>query len=87
MFQLVAVVSEDMEVRVFNIKDKNTCFNFTGVSGPPLSVALSEDGKMVAVSSGEGCLRIWDVHSQVMLKEINGTPKTNSFMNAKLLCK
>lgn len=76
-----------MEIRVLNTKDKNICYNFTGVTGPPLSIAMSEDGKLLAVSSGDGYLRIWNIETQGMLKEIQGVPKTNSFMNAKLLCK
>lgn len=83
---MIAVVSEDMDVKVTDVTESGNCFSFTGLSGPPLSVALSINAKMLAVSSGDGFLRVWQVDSQQLLKEINGLPKYNSFTNAKLLC-
>lgn len=84
---MIAVVSEDMEVKVIDVADSGNCYSFTGLSGPPLSVALSYNAKMLAVSSGDGFLRVWQVNTQELLKEISGLPKYNSFMNAKLLCR
>lgn len=83
----MAVVSEDMEVRLINIKNREVSYNFEGVNGPPLSVALSHDMKLIAVSCGDGYLRIWNVEDQTLLKEIEDVAKTNSFLNAKLLGK
>lgn len=84
-FKMIAVVSEDMEIKVIDTTDAGNCYSFSGLSGPPLSVALSCDAKMVAVSSGDGYLRIWQVDTQELLKEIGDLPKVNSFMNAKTL--
>lgn len=83
---MIAVVSEDMDLRVIDVTDTANCFSFTGLSGPPLSVALSFDAKKLAVTSGDGFLRVWQVDTQELLKEIDGLPKYNSFFNAKLLC-
>lgn len=83
---MIAVVSEDMEIKVIDTTESGNCYNFAGLSGPPLSVALSFDAKLLAVSSGDGFLRIWQVDTQELLKEIDGLPKYNSFMNATLLC-
>lgn len=83
---MIAVISEDMEIKVIDTNESGNCYSFTGLSGPPLSVALSHDAKMLAVSSGDGFLRIWHVDTQELLKEISGLPKCNSFANAKLLC-
>lgn len=85
-FKMIAVVSEDMEVRVIDVTDTTNIHSFTGLSGPPLSVALSHDAKMIAVTSGDGFLRIWQVENQELQKEIDGFPKVNSFMNANVLC-
>lgn len=84
--KMIAVVCEDMDVKVIDAKETGNCYSFTGLSGPPLSVALSHDAKLLAVSCGDGLLRIWLVETQELLKEINGLPKCNSFANAKLLC-
>lgn len=86
VLKMIAVVSEDMDVKVIDVTDTGNCLSFTGLSGPPLSVALSCDAKKLAVTSGDGFLRVWQVDTQELLKEINGLPKYNSFSNAKLLC-
>lgn len=84
---MIAVVSEDMEIKVIDVTETGNSYSFSGLSGPPISVALSFDAKMLSVSSGDGFLRIWQVDTQELLKEIDGLPKSNSFMNATLLCR
>ncbi|KAK4875420.1 hypothetical protein RN001_011842 [Aquatica leii] len=85
---LIAVVSEDMEVKVIDLsKEADNILSFSGLSGPPLSVALSPKARMLAVASGDGLLRIWNVENSSLIKEIDCVPKTNSFMNADVLCR
>ena len=42
---------------------------------------------MIAVNSGDGYLRIRNVKSCDLIKEFCCVPRTNSFKNAKLLCR
>lgn len=67
--------------------ENNVTKTFTGLKATPLSCALCPKGKMLAVSSGDGYLRVWDVETEDLLKEFDGVPKANSFTNAKSLCK
>lgn len=89
-FQIIAIASEDMEVRVMTLdssKEEQSVKTFEGLSGPPLSVAICPKAKMLAVSCGDGNLRIWDIESKTIEHEISCVPKVNSFSNAKNLCK
>ncbi|KAK5644872.1 hypothetical protein RI129_006172 [Pyrocoelia pectoralis] len=81
----IAVISEDMEVKVINLAKQSEILSFSGLSGPPLSVSLNPKARMLAVTSGDGMLRIWNVEDSSLLKEIDCVPKTNSFMNADCL--
>lgn len=76
-----------MEVKIIDLTDTHNVKCFTELKGPPLSIALCPKAKLLAVSCGDGTLRVWNVNNQELLKEIDCVPKTNSFMNAKLLCK
>ncbi|KAB0794930.1 hypothetical protein PPYR_11769 [Photinus pyralis] len=81
----IAVVSEDMEVKVINLTKQSEILSFPGLSGPPLSVSLNPKARMLAVASGDGMLRVWNVEDSSLLKEIDCVPKVNSFMNADCL--
>ncbi|KAF2895708.1 hypothetical protein ILUMI_10488 [Ignelater luminosus] len=88
--EYIAVVAEDMEVNVIKLsepRDSSNILTFSGLTGPPLSVALCPKAKLLAVSCGDEFLRVWNVESTSIVKEIECVPKTNSFMNAKLLCR
>lgn len=69
------------------INPKEVPRSYKGLNGPPLSISLCSKMKYLAVSCGDGFLRIWDVETQDLLKKLSCVPKTNSFLNAKLLCK
>ncbi|KAF5308706.1 hypothetical protein FQR65_LT06067 [Abscondita terminalis] len=85
--KFMAVVSEDMEVKVIDLsKESDNILSFSGLTGPPLSVALGPKARMLAVASGDGLLRVWDMENSTLIKEIECVPKTNSFMNADVLC-
>ncbi|XP_060519101.1 WD repeat and HMG-box DNA-binding protein 1 [Cylas formicarius] len=84
---IVAVACEDMEVKLLNLETKTKIGIFTDLRGPCLSVAICPNGKKLAAASGDGNLRVWDVESSQLVKEVSCFPKTNSFANAKLLCR
>lgn len=73
-----------MEVKVFKLGPEKEIEVYGGLKGPCLSVAITS--KFVAASSGDGKLRIWEVGSKEVVKEIECFPKTNSFTNAEFLC-
>ncbi|GJQ71634.1 hypothetical protein Trydic_g11333 [Trypoxylus dichotomus] len=86
----IALAAEDMEVKIMDLsesKENTSPLIFPGLVGPPLSVALCPKADLICVASGDGYLRIWNVKTQTLLKDLNCVPKINSFMNAKLLCR
>lgn len=80
-------MSEDMSVKVINLGDASSVFTFSELKGPPLSVALCPKAKLLAVSCGDGWLRIWNLENQTQVKGLECVPKANTFTNADLLCK
>lgn len=84
--QYIAVASEDLQLKLINLKDTKDEINFDGLKGPPLSIALSPNSEHLAVSSGDEFLRIFSVENRNIANEIKCVPKSNSFMNAKELC-
>lgn len=76
-----------MEVKLLNLNGEKDEKVFGGLKGPPLSVALCPKAEILAVSSGDGYLRVWKIDGQILLAKLECLPKTNSFVNAKLLCK
>lgn len=79
-----------MSVKVMDLTDlKNPShtFSFADLKGPALSVSLCPNATLLAVSSGDGMLRVWNLESQAIVKGLECVPKANSFMNADLLCK
>lgn len=77
-----------MEVKVINLeKETKEVIVFDGLDGPCLSVAISSNALLLSAASGDGKLRIWNIETKSLLKDITCFPKVNSFANAKLLCK
>ncbi|XP_008197856.2 WD repeat and HMG-box DNA-binding protein 1 [Tribolium castaneum] len=83
--EAVALAGEDMQVRVVELGAEKRVGVFDGLGGPCLSVTATS--KFLAASSGDGKLRIWDVASKELVKEIACFPKTNSFANVEYLCR
>lgn len=81
------MVCEDAQLKMINLNDIKEEVNFDGINGPPLSVAICPNLKYIAVTSGDTFLRVWNVEDQNVIYEVSCVPKTNSFMNAKILCK
>lgn len=76
-----------MTVHVVSLVDNNVIETISDIEGPVLSVALSPEGKHVAISSGDGSLKIWSVNEKTAIKEFNCVPCVNSFASATVLCK
>ncbi|KAG5888708.1 hypothetical protein JTB14_035773 [Gonioctena quinquepunctata] len=86
--QLIALAGEDMEVKLIDLdRSDKEVKKFEGLLGPCLSVAITSKSKMVAAASGDTKLRIWDIETGALLKEISCFPRVNSFSNAKVLCR
>ncbi|CAH0555298.1 unnamed protein product [Brassicogethes aeneus] len=84
----IALAAEEMEVKLINMERENKeVLVLDGLMGPCFSVAISPDCKYVAASSGDGKLRIWEIQTQNLVKDIECFPKVNSFANAKILCR
>ncbi|RZC41194.1 WD repeat and HMG-box DNA-binding protein 1 [Asbolus verrucosus] len=82
----IALAGEDMEVKLIDLEsDEKKVTIFDGLTGPCLSTALNS--KFLAASSGDGKLRIWNIERKELVKEIDCFPKTNSFANAKSMCR
>ncbi|RVE48134.1 hypothetical protein evm_007194 [Chilo suppressalis] len=79
--------SENMEARICSIEGGAPLFTMEGHKGPVLSIAVCPHMKFAATASGDGVLRIWDIDTQKILKDINCIPKINSFYAAKVLCR
>lgn len=76
-----------MVVSVMDLDTSSVKSSFSDLGAPCLSVALCPNAAKLAASTGDGKLRIWDVETSSLLKEILCFPKVNSFANAKNLCK
>ncbi|CAH1099771.1 unnamed protein product [Psylliodes chrysocephalus] len=86
--QLIALASEAKLIKLVDLDNSEKEVNsFEGLMGPCLSVSLSSKSKLLAASSGDTKLRVWDYESKVMLHEDVCFPKVNSFSNAKVLCR
>lgn len=85
---MIALASEAKLIKLVDLDNSEKEVNsFEGLMGPCLSVSLSSKSKLLAASSGDTKLRVWDYESKVMLHEDVCFPKVNSFSNAKVLCK
>lgn len=86
-FQHIALAGEDMEVKLIDLeKREQKTVIFDGAKGPYLSVALCPFFQFMAASSGDGTLRVWNVKSNALVKEVECFKKVNSFANATALC-
>ncbi|KAH1012098.1 WD repeat and HMG-box DNA-binding protein 1 [Dendroctonus ponderosae] len=82
-----AVAGEGMSVTLMDLDTSVAKISLSDLGAPCLSVAICPNAAKLAASTGDGKLRIWDVESYSLLKEISCFPKVNSFANAKNLCR
>lgn len=76
-----------MEAKICNLDGGAPLFVMSEHKGPVLSVAICPHMKYSATASGDGVLRIWDIDTQKVVKEVACVPKINTFFAAKTLCK
>ncbi|CAH2050631.1 unnamed protein product, partial [Iphiclides podalirius] len=79
--------SENMEAKICNLDGGAPLFVMTEHKGPVLSVAICPHMKYAATACGDGALRIWDIDTQKVVKEVSCVPKINTFFAAKVLCR
>lgn len=75
--QYVAACSEDMTIKV-NRRDPVESFELTEHSGPVLRIDLSATG-LLASSSGDGTIKIWNLDEKKCIKTISGFDKIKSY--------
>ncbi|XP_044753645.1 WD repeat and HMG-box DNA-binding protein 1 isoform X1 [Coccinella septempunctata] len=85
--ELIALAAEQMEVKLIQFEGEQKKISSIEGTAPYLSVAICPTAKLIAASSGDGKLRIWNVSDKNLVKEINCFPKVNSFSNATVLCR
>lgn len=76
-----------MEARICSLEGGAPLFVMSEHKGPVLSIAICPQMKYASTACGDGMLRVWDIDSQKMIKEISCVPKINTFYAAKVLCK
>ncbi|XP_068626537.1 WD repeat and HMG-box DNA-binding protein 1 isoform X2 [Battus philenor] len=79
--------SENMEAKICSLEGGAPLFVMTEHKGPVLSIALCPHMKYAATACGDGVLRIWDIDTQKVVKEVVCVPKINTFYAAKILCR
>lgn len=87
MLQALGCASENMEAKLCNLEGGAPLFVMKEHTGPVLSIAICPHMKYASTACGDGKLRIWDIDTQKIVKEISCVPKINTFYSAKVLCK
>lgn len=85
--QALGCSSENMEAKICSLEGGAPLFVISDHKGPVLSVAICPQMKYVSTSCGDGMLRIYDIDTQKLVKQISCVPKINTFYAAKVLCK
>lgn len=76
-----------MEAKICSLEGGAPLFVMSDHKGPVLSIAICPQMKYVSTACGDGTLRIYDIDTQKLVKEISCVPKINTFYAAKVLCK
>ncbi|KAF9801546.1 hypothetical protein SFRURICE_015040 [Spodoptera frugiperda] len=85
--EVLGCTSENMEAKLCNLEGGAPLFVMTEHTGPVLSIAICPHMKFSSTACGDGKLRIWDIDTQKIVKEISCVPKINTFYAAKVLCR
>ncbi|KPJ08679.1 WD repeat and HMG-box DNA-binding protein 1 [Papilio machaon] len=85
--EVLGCCSENMEAKICNLEGGAPLFVMMEHKGPVLSVAICPHMKYAATACGDGVLRIWDIDTQKVVKEVTCVPKINTFYAAKVLCR
>lgn len=76
-----------MDAKICSLDGGAPLFIMKDHQGPVLSIAVCPYMKYASTASGDGILRIYDIDTQKIIKEIPCVPKINTFYAAKALCK
>lgn len=74
----MAACSEDMTIKVTPRDNTAGTFEFTEHTGPVLRIDLSVNG-LLASSSGDGTIKIWNLDERKCIKTISGFDKIKSY--------
>lgn len=76
--QFIAACSEDMTIKVMPRDKSMECFDFAEHEGPVLRIDLSRNG-LLASSSGDGTIKIWNLDGRKVVKTLTGFDKVKSY--------
>ncbi|KAJ0182402.1 hypothetical protein K1T71_001771 [Dendrolimus kikuchii] len=85
--EALGCTSENMEAKICSLEGGAPLFVMKDHQGPVLSVAICPHMKYASSACGDGVLRIYDIDTQKIIKEISCVPKINTFYAAKVLCR
>ncbi|XP_072941317.1 WD repeat and HMG-box DNA-binding protein 1 [Epargyreus clarus] len=77
--------SENMEAKICSLEGGAPLFVMSEHKGPVLSIAICPHMKYASTACGDGALRVYDIDTQKIVKEITCIPKINTFYAAKVL--
>lgn len=75
-----------MEAKICSLEGGAPLFVMSEHKGPVLSIAICPHMKYACTASGDGAMRVWDIDTQKVVKEVTCVPKINTFFAAKVLC-
>ncbi|XP_045493437.1 WD repeat and HMG-box DNA-binding protein 1 [Colias croceus] len=85
--EALGCTSENMEAKICSLEGGAPLFVMSDHKGPVLSIAICPHMKYAATACGDGAMRVWDIDTQKMVKEVSCVPKINTFYAAKVLCR
>ncbi|CAH0592617.1 unnamed protein product [Chrysodeixis includens] len=85
--EALGCTSENMEAKICSLEGGAPLFVMKEHTGPVLSIAICPHMKYASTACGDGKLRVWDIDTQKIVKEISCVPKINTFYAAKVLCR
>ncbi|XP_049875326.1 WD repeat and HMG-box DNA-binding protein 1 [Pectinophora gossypiella] len=85
--EALGCTSENMEARICNLEGGAPLFVMSEHKGPVLSTSICPRMKYASTACGDGVMRVWDIDTQKIVKEITCVPKINTFYAAKVLCR
>ncbi|XP_034835904.1 WD repeat and HMG-box DNA-binding protein 1 [Maniola hyperantus] len=84
--EALGCTSENMEAKICSLEGGAPLFVMSEHKGPVLSIAICPHMKYACTASGDGAMRVWDIDTQKVVKEVLCVPKINTFFAAKVLC-
>lgn len=76
--QYLVACSEDMTIKVKPRDESSEPFELNEHSGPVLRIDLNKNG-LLASSSGDGTIKIWNLDEKKCIKTISGFDKIKSY--------